>query len=423
MMEPRQTHWHEVLIITGGLTPQVVTETVYALVRRASDPLVPAKIVCAVTGGCLDLFGAPLDTALERLQRELGIEADWRRRTKAPATGKYGLYVEAPRSADGRVIADIRSGDDAVRFGDFVSEIVRRETLYPKSRVHLSLAGGRKTMSFHGGMAISLFGRAHDELSHVLVHPREFEQCPDFWFPTQEPLALHCSDGKTRDVRDCGIELAPIPFIQLREALPWLSTKALDYASYVRQLYAVLRAAAARLELTTCDCRVRIGDVADFALPNSEFALYQLMAEWKRDESEGAGPLGLGPGHRGWMTARMFEHPEDYDPNPVGRYIAIYAETFRLGGHRADDIGNQISPTPTNEKQRRGNAKHLREWKSRLVDDLQAVLHHPGLADRFGAPLKPVKVRPRNRVVFGLRLDPHEIVVRPEAPLAAENEQ
>lgn len=415
-----QTSWHEVLIITGGLTPQVVTETVYALARRVPDPLVPAKIVCVVTGRSLDRFGTPLDAALDQLQRELGIEADWRRRKGSAAGGECGLYMEAPRGPDGEVVDDIRSGVDAGCFGDFVSEIVRRETLDPKSRVHLSLAGGRKTMSFHGGMAISLFGRAQDELSHVLVHPQEFEQCKHFWFPTTESHLVQCGEGVTRDARDCRIELAPIPFIQMRETLPWLSTQATNYASYVRQLNVVLGAATARLELTTCDCRVRIADIADFALPNSEFALYQLMAEWKRDGCEGADPSGVGPGHRSWMTARMFEYPEEYDPNPIARYIAIYTETFRVGGYRADDIGNRITTSPANDKQRRGNAKHFREWKSRLFEDLQSHLHHPRLADRFGAPLKPVKVRPGNRVVFGLRLDSREIIIRPEPSIVKE---
>jgi hypothetical protein len=49
--------WHDVLIVTGGMTPQVVTETVYELARRVPDRFVPAKIVCVVTGGALGGFG------------------------------------------------------------------------------------------------------------------------------------------------------------------------------------------------------------------------------------------------------------------------------------------------------------------------------------------------------------------------------
>jgi CRISPR-associated protein (TIGR02584 family) len=421
-MEAREANWREVLIVTGGMTPQVVTETVYALARRAPDPLVPAKIVCVVTGGALDGFGEPLAAALERLRGELGVGADWHRRTSSSLAGDRGLYVEVPLDSDGRVIEDIRSDSDAVQFGDLVSNIIRSEALDPVARIHLSLAGGRKTMSFHAGMAMSLFARAQDELSHVLVHPQEFEQCPDFWFPTTESLVLECRGGKARDARDCRTELALIPFLRVRGLLPrGLLGQAMDFATYVRQLNVVLGAASAPLELVTSLCRVRISNVANFTLPNTVFALYQLMAEWKRDACEGAGPHGIGPVHRGWMTARMFERPEEYDPNPVDRYVAIYAETFRVGSHRADDIVNQITAAPTNEKQRRANVKHFREWKTRLQSALQNELYHPALADRFGGPLAPVRVQPSNRVVFGLRLDPHEITIRPEPSVPEED--
>jgi hypothetical protein len=275
-------------------------------------------------------------------------------------------------------------------------------------------------MSFHGGMAISLFGRAHDELSHVLVHPREFEQCPQFWFPTRQSQMLDCRDGRSLDARDCRIELAKIPFIQVRGFLPLgLSARDMDYASYVRQVNAVLGAAPAPLELITSLCRVRIGDVADFTLPNTEFALYQLMAEWQRDAREGAGPHGVGPNHRGWMTARMFEYPDKYDPNPVARFLEIYDQTFRTSGERSDSMALMIDPAPSEPARSKLNVDAFAQWKARLQNALHNRLH-PALADCFGAPLKPVRVRALvgrktgNRVVFGLRLDPSEIVIRRE---------
>jgi CRISPR-associated protein (TIGR02584 family) len=33
----------------------------------------------------------------------------------------------------------------------------------------MSIAGGRKTMGFYAGYALSLYGRAQDRMSHVLV--------------------------------------------------------------------------------------------------------------------------------------------------------------------------------------------------------------------------------------------------------------
>jgi CRISPR-associated protein (TIGR02584 family) len=425
-MDATRDAWREVLIVTGGMTPQVVTETVYALAKRAPDPLIPAKIVCVVTGGSRQRFGAPLAEALASLCDELGIAAAWGRRPSPPAPPNPapGLMIEVLCDADGGVIDDIRSDGDATRFADFVSQIVRREALDPGARIHLSLAGGRKTMSFHGGMAMSLFGRPQDELLHVLVHPPDFEQCPEFWFPTRDSLPLRAGDGRILDARDCDIEAALIPFIRLRDFLPQgLAGRVLDYASYVRQLNAVLGATPLSLELVTSECRVRIADIDEFTLPHTEFALYQLMAEWRRDGCAGAGPDGVGPKHRGWLTAEMFECPAAFTPNPVERYIAIYTDTFRVGTLRAGDIVNRITPSPTNGTQRSGNRKHFREWKSRLNRALQKRLHHAALAERLGAPLQPVKVRPGNRVVFGLHLDPGAIVILTDEPLGRESAQ
>jgi hypothetical protein len=41
----------------------------------------------------------------------------------------------------------------------------------------------------------------------------------------------------------------------------------------------------------------------------------------------------------------------------------------------------------------------------------------------LGAPLQPVKVRPGNRVVFGLHLDPGAIVILTDEPLGRESAQ
>lgn len=422
----------EVLIVTGGQTPQVVTETVYALVTRDVDPIVPTKIVCAVTSQVQERFRNELDGALVRLRRELEIEADWGLRPLAWDAGRAGLFVAVPVGPDGAAVQDIRSDAEAVAFGNLAVRIVRHETDDEEARVHLSLAGGRKTMSFHGGAAMSLFGRPDDELSHVLVHPQHFEFCNDFWFPTKASTLVMTRDGKqTFDAKDAQVELGTIPFIRVRDWLPReLRDQPLDYGSYVAQINALRTGPGVVplfLELTTMGCRVRIGDLPEFTLPNAPFALYQLMAEWKQGRHAGADPQGLGPGHRGWLTARMFEYPEIYEPNPVERYLEIYEQTYRVGTERVDRMrglqaggtrsrtARKLSPNPTSEKERADNGAYLRDAKTDLVRGIRVHLQIPDLADRFGAPLR--EIRTKNVVLFGLRLDPREIVIQEEAPL------
>src|SRR2546421_354788 len=110
--------WRNVLVVTGGSTPQVVTETIYALATRPTDAIVPAKIICAVTKGVANSFGPQFEAILLQLKQSLALSVDWERRERAWHTAKSGLFVEFPHYQDGRFVEDIRSDADAVHFGD-----------------------------------------------------------------------------------------------------------------------------------------------------------------------------------------------------------------------------------------------------------------------------------------------------------------
>jgi hypothetical protein len=113
----------------------------------------------------------------------------------------------------------------------------------------------------------------------------------------------------------------------------------------------------------------------------------------------------------------MFRYPEKYAPNPVQRFLDIYAETFKSGVDQATDMSNTITPRPSNDKQRKANELSFSQWKARLLATLRKQLHESNLADRFGAPSSPVKVRAEingirsTRGVFGLGLEASEIMI------------
>jgi CRISPR-associated protein (TIGR02584 family) len=401
--------WREVLIVTGGSTPQVVTETLYALASRNKDPVVPGKIICVVTLGVSGGFGTQFEARLARLRSELGLPIGWERgndRLRDPE----GLFVVFPEARDGIAVSDIRSDLDAVAFGNLVCDVVRTETADPCARVHVSLAGGRKTMSFHGGAALSLFGRAQDELSHVLVHPADFEFCSEFWFPTRKSSLIETGTKKMLDAKDAKIELALIPYIRARDRLsPEMMAQPMDYAGYIAQINAALGRMPLSLELVTLERRVRIGNIADFTLPNQEFALYQLMAEWARDGIAGAGAGGVGRDQFGWLAMSWFKDPSNsVARDPLTRLLEIYQSTFST----TEGPDSWLYKAPGVERQKVKNRDRISQCKSKLENQLQAHLREPSLADRFGAPAKPVKRG--SAFVFGLRLAPEEIEIRSE---------
>lgn len=201
---------HRVLLITTGSSPQVVTETVYAL-ATASPPWIPERIVLATTADAARQFRegrhngdgkailAPLlgkDGKLAALAKALGIDL-----------GMEQVDVLVPRDADGLEVADIRSDIQVAAFAEMLMQAVADITADRTTALHVSLAGGRKTMSFVAGQVMSLLGRSQDVLSHVLVEPASLESAQNgFWWP---------GDGSP-GADYAKVRLHTVPFLRVR---------------------------------------------------------------------------------------------------------------------------------------------------------------------------------------------------------------
>jgi CRISPR-associated protein (TIGR02584 family) len=405
----RSRQWRTVLIVSGGLSPQVVTETVFALATRAEDPCIPDRLICVVTNSVAARFEAELPGALGRLALEWGLDPRW---------GEPVIRV--PLDRDGASVGDVRSYEDAVAYGDDINNLVREETLDANARVHVSIAGGRKSMSYHAGAAIGMWGRPQDELSHVLVgvapearardssvKPEDFEQSPEFWFPTRKSSMIAGRGGRQIDAATATIELALVPFVPLRELLPKsVVAQPIDHAKLVAHLRAALNDRLL-LRLIPKSRQVRFGQLAAFTLPPVHFALYQLMAEWARDKVEGAGPDGVGSGHYGWLSYRMFRDPASVQgPNPLERFFQIYDERVHFSG-KMDEIRQRLTLLPSNRKQRQENVEYFQERLSALRTTLAAEVPNPILLSRIGG--RPLVPGARGR--FGLAVTADEIVI------------
>src|SRR5262249_29705615 len=120
---------------------------------------------------------------------------------------------------DGQPLEDILTDADNVAVADFITEHVRAITADRAVSLHVSIAGGRKTMGFYVGYALSLFGRPQDQLSHVLVSP-PFESLHEFFYPSPRTRVIHDRGGRTLDAKEAAVRLGEIPFVRLREGLP-----------------------------------------------------------------------------------------------------------------------------------------------------------------------------------------------------------
>ena len=272
-----------VLLAVSGLTPQIVTETLYALAADEQAPFVPTEV--------------RLITTAEGARRaELSLLSDdmgWFHKLCAdyhlPGVRFERSHIHVMRDANGQPMNDIRSPFDNQAAADFITAQVRSITADPACALHASIAGGRKTMGFYLGYALSLFGRPQDRLSHVLVS-EPFESSYDFFYPTPYSRVLQTRDGQLADTALAQVTLAEIPFVSLRHGLP---TALLAGQASFNDTVAAARAALAPPQLMLDLARQRILAAGrEMALPPAELAL---LAVFARRLKQGLGAIEAPP--------------------------------------------------------------------------------------------------------------------------------
>lgn len=201
-----------VLIVVSGMSPQVLTETLFALTQRQQPAFVPTEVhlLSTVTGARHARFNL-----LEGSAHFLALCQDYQL-----DPGMFDASrIHAIRDAGGQPLDDIRSPSDNEAAADFITDFIRQHTDDENAAVHVSMAGGRKTMGYYAGYALSLYGRDQDRLSHVLV-AEGFEGHRHFYYPTPLSRPIHRDNGPTLDAAEATVDLALIPFVRLRDELP-----------------------------------------------------------------------------------------------------------------------------------------------------------------------------------------------------------
>lgn len=272
-------HPRRVLLAVCGLSPQIVTETIYALAADPVQPFVPTEVHLVTTAE-----GARR-AELALLSNDLGWFHKLQQDYALPGMQFDRSHIHVIPNRQGRAMEDIRTPEDNQAAADCLTEHVRRFTSDPHCAVHVSIAGGRKTMGFYLGYALSLYGRSQDRLSHVLVSS-PFESSWDFFYPTPYSRVLQTSDGKLVDSAMAEVTLAEIPFVSLRHGLPEALLQ--GQASFNDTVDAA-RVALAPAQLCL-NLRSRTVQAAgrSFTLPPAEMALLCVFA---RHQADGGSPL------------------------------------------------------------------------------------------------------------------------------------
>jgi CRISPR-associated protein (TIGR02584 family) len=340
-----------ILLATTGLAPQILAETLYALAVQpladgASDrgvapddgnarpsvsakrrqPFVPTEIhVITTAEGRHRLVLTLLDPSSAILHK---FADEFFLPDIASALTPERIHVIADTS--GAPLADISEAAHNVAAADLTVGIMRELTGDPEAALHVSLAGGRKTMGFLLGYALTLFGRPQDRLSHVLFDAA-FELHPQFFYPPRTPRVLTTRDDRPINTADARLLLADIPFVSLRQGLPkQLLEGAASFSETVAQANRGFTQPSLILDHVTrrISCQGRI-----IALRPKWFAVYAWLARRRKD--------GPGDGAVHWTEADGQELLAEY--RQIGGLMprAIRAQEGRLAEGVADDILEQ----------------------------------------------------------------------------------
>lgn len=203
------------LLAVTGLSPQVITETLYALHQNGRT--VHSIQVITTRQGKEKIYAELLSGGKGQYFRYL---EEYGIKRSAIDFGHSNVHVLVDQN--GNEISDIVTEEDNERLLDQCLELTFRLTRDRNSSVFFSVAGGRKTMSSCLTLAAQMYGRPQDRLYHVLVSP-EFESNPDFYYPPKVSRKIELRDRRghpiLKDTKFAEINLIHIPFVSIRERL------------------------------------------------------------------------------------------------------------------------------------------------------------------------------------------------------------
>lgn len=303
------------LLAVTGLSPSIVTETVWALAQEKPRTL-PQRVVFITTSTGAAKIREQLHTAFPGL----GGQTAWQALRAALKAKDHELIAEDPRiicrtnkqTGTLDTLADIQTREENDIAASFILEEVRRVTMNPDTPLVASIAGGRKTMGALLHAAITLLGRETDRLTHVLVSP-PYETLPGFFFPTQPGGPVPSRDGKSHyPPEKAVIQLADVPFVPLRNRFDDLREIPGSFTGMVRKWSKTLKADAARPALIEISYRQKMLWVDDQPLKVAGRALPVFHFLLTRQEQ------GRSPTHQKEAAERMNRWLKKADFIPLG---------------------------------------------------------------------------------------------------------
>lgn len=369
-----------ILLSVIGLTPQVITETLYSLHQNGRS--VDAIHVITTRDGkekiYAELLGSTRGHYFQYLE-EYGIAFE---------TIEFGhKNIHVITDEHGIEIPDIVNESDNERLLKKCLELTFALTKDPDTAVFFSVAGGRKTMSTCLTLAAQLYGRTQDRLYHVLVAP-EFESNRDFFYPPKisRPIKLTDNLGQPffKETMYAQVNLVHVPFVSIREQLSAdLLKEPKDPATL---MLSMIKEEAYRLIVNLISGKLIFRTIELDMMP-ARLALYAFFAMQKRNCSKETKSCG--------SCIECF-----LDIQSVFKNQDQITDLYRkISGTRQLD---EMSDTGIISL----NAENFNMYKGKIKNDLLSGFGHYAIRD---LEIASTGTRPNTR--YGIMLDRHRIEI------------
>lgn len=338
-----------ILFLVTGMTPQIITETLYALAvdSENSDKWVPTEIhVLTTAKGKIQIRS--------RLFND-GIFAQFLKDFQL-SNIQFDDSTVHVITHQGEELEDLKTLEDNELAANETCRLIKLFTEDDDSTLHVSIAGGRKTMGFYAGYALSLYGRAQDSMSHVLVS-EEFEFATNFYYPTPYEYFVSKHNSQERlNAQHAKVFLANIPFVRLRHTLPDthpLKMESYQFSDVVEQINQANQKLSLEIDTTHQYIRVNGGDAID--IPAREMAMLIWFADYKCKGLAGIkAPTGKAKGENSLAEIQIIdeltaEYLSHYDELKVGdTSIEVNKEFFestksKLKKHLEKKLGVELA--------------------------------------------------------------------------------
>ncbi|HRI85851.1 MAG TPA: CRISPR-associated ring nuclease Csm6, partial [Ignavibacteria bacterium] len=261
-----------ILICVSGLTPQIITETLFCLSWQRKIKIDELYIVTTSVGREV-ILGIhekiklpPLKNELKRLSKMYKIN-----NPKFDYNDTH-IIVAKEQSIE---LDDIRNDKHNKLFPNKLCEFINEKSFYKDNVLYCSISGGRKSMSIDMAFALSLFGRENDKLLHVLTHEnQEFKG----FFPENK-----------KQERD--LELAELPFVRLRSIIAketgnksFSKMKFTDIVNFTQEV--IKQSFVDKIILDCNRNEICLGEFEPVRLQPAKFSLYKFIIQKKMEGNE-----------------------------------------------------------------------------------------------------------------------------------------